>query len=40
VKTDALNLNKDIKIFPLSAKTGAGIAAWCEWLAESVSRVK
>jgi hydrogenase nickel incorporation protein HypB len=25
-------LNKDIKIFPLSAKTGEGMEAWCDWL--------
>lgn len=32
---DARILNKDIKIFPVSAKTGEGFAAWCEWLANS-----
>lgn len=29
---DARRLNKDIKIFPVSAKTGEGMEAWCEWL--------
>ncbi len=29
---DAKRLNKDIKIFPLSAKTGEGMDAWCDWL--------
>lgn len=29
---DAKRLNKDIKIFPVSAKTGEGMEAWCEWL--------
>jgi len=38
VRTDARNLNKDIRIFPLSAKTGSGFAAWCDWLGESVLR--
>ncbi len=37
VKADARNLNKDIVIFPVSAKTGAGFAEWCKWVAESVS---
>jgi hydrogenase nickel incorporation protein HypB len=32
---DAKRLNKDIKIFPLSAKTGEGMDAWCEWLCEN-----
>ncbi len=36
VKADARKLNKDIKIFPISAKTGAGFADWCNWLKESV----
>ncbi len=29
-------LNPDIKIFPISAKTGEGIAAWTEWLYREV----
>mgnify|MGYP002914263612 FL=1 len=24
--------NPDIKIFPISAKTGEGVDAWCDWL--------
>jgi hydrogenase nickel incorporation protein HypB len=40
VKADALNLNRNIRIFPLSARTGAGFGQWCDWLAESVSRGK
>ena len=35
-KADALKLNKDIKIFPISAKTGAGFADWYDWLIKSV----
>ena len=30
-------LNKDIKIFPLSAKTGEGVEAWTNWLKEQLS---
>jgi hydrogenase nickel incorporation protein HypB len=40
VKADARNLNKDIRIFPLSAKTGSGFGQWCDWLAELVLRGK
>jgi len=32
VKADARKLNKDIKIFPISAKTGEGMDDWYEWL--------
>jgi hydrogenase nickel incorporation protein HypB len=35
VKTDACKLNKDIKIFPISAKTGEGMADWYDWLQKS-----
>lgn len=38
VKTDARKLNKGIKIFPLSAKTGSGFAEWHEWLIRSVRK--
>jgi len=34
-KDDARKLNKDIEIFPVSAKTGEGLAAWCDWLIKS-----
>lgn len=30
-------LNKDIKIFPLSAKTGEGVEAWTNWLKEQLN---
>jgi hydrogenase nickel incorporation protein HypB len=33
---DARKLNKEIEIFPISAKTGAGFADWCDWLAKAV----
>ena len=29
--------NPDLKIFPLSAKTGEGMDAWCDWLKTQVS---
>lgn len=29
--------NPDLKIFPISAKTGEGVDAWCEWLLENVN---
>lgn len=31
-------LNKDIIIFPLSAKTGEGVDAWADWLRQEVKR--
>lgn len=36
VKEHILKLNPNIKIFPISAKTGEGVDAWCEWLKEEV----
>ena len=36
VKADACKLNKDIKIFPISAKTGEGMPQWYEWLQKSI----
>jgi len=36
VKVDARKLNKDIKIFPISAKTGEGMDDWYEWLQKSI----
>jgi hydrogenase nickel incorporation protein HypB len=38
VKADALKLNKDIKIFPISAKTGVGLTNWYDWLIKSVKK--
>jgi len=32
VKERALNINPNIKIFEISAKTGEGIEQWAEWL--------
>ncbi len=35
-KADARKLNKDINIFPISAKTGEGMTDWYDWLIKSV----
>ena len=40
VKSDALNLNKDIEIFSISAKTGEGMQSWYDWLANSVRQIR
>ncbi|MFC1763662.1 hydrogenase nickel incorporation protein HypB [Planctomycetota bacterium] len=31
-QVDARRLNHALEVFPLSAKTGAGFADWCDWL--------
>jgi hydrogenase nickel incorporation protein HypB len=36
---DAGRMNKEIKIFPISAKTGEGMDAWNNWLIEEVRRI-
>lgn len=36
VKEDAHKLNKNIKIFPISAKTGDGMTDWYNWLQKAV----
>jgi hydrogenase nickel incorporation protein HypB len=40
VKADILKLNKDVKIFPASAKTGQGMQEWNVWLTELVQKTK
>jgi hydrogenase nickel incorporation protein HypB len=40
VKADARKLNKGIEIFPISAKTGQGMADWYNWLKESVKNIQ
>lgn len=30
--------NPNLKIFPICAKTGEGIEAWCDWLADAVAQ--
>ncbi len=32
LRENALRINPALEIFPLSAKTGEGVDAWCEWL--------
>ena len=32
--------NPNLKIFPISAKTGEGVDAWCDWLREQVQDFK
>ncbi len=39
-KADARKLNKDIEIFPISAKTGEGMADWCDWLKKEVKKLR
>jgi hydrogenase nickel incorporation protein HypB len=40
VKDYVLKRNPNIKILPISAKTGEGISEWCNWLAEQVNDMK
>ncbi len=35
-KADARSLNKSLEIFPISAKTGEGMANWYDWLVQEV----
>jgi hydrogenase nickel incorporation protein HypB len=37
-KADARKLNKAVKIFPISARTGQGMAEWYDWLVDSVKK--
>jgi len=39
VKADARRLNRSIEIFPVSAKTGEGMAAWYDWLKGQIASV-
>ena len=34
----ALMRNPNLKIFPICAKTGEGVDAWCDWLADAVAQ--
>ena len=38
-KADARRLNKDIEIFPISARRGDGMDRWCEWLIKLVEKI-
>ncbi len=39
-RRDALALNKDLKIFEVSCKSGAGLTAWFSWLGEQIDTFK
>jgi hydrogenase nickel incorporation protein HypB len=39
-KADARRLNKTIEIFPVSAKTGEGLAVWYDWLIKTLEQTK
>jgi hydrogenase nickel incorporation protein HypB len=36
----ARSLNKEIEIFPVSAKTGEGLDSWYDWLRQEVAKKK
>lgn len=38
VREFALRRNPDLKIFPISAKTGEGVKEWCDWLSAQVEQ--
>lgn len=38
VKKDARKLNKDVKIFEISATTGQGLKGWLDWLLKSAAK--
>jgi len=40
VKADARKLNKNIEIFPISAKTGEGMTDWYDWLKKEVKKIR
>ncbi len=35
-KADATVLNKNLKIFPISARTGEGMDSWSDWIIEQI----
>ena len=35
LRQNALSINPSLEIFPVSAKTGEGVSAWCSWLLEN-----
>ncbi|SFN97506.1 hydrogenase nickel incorporation protein HypB [Proteiniclasticum ruminis] len=39
LKERVYHLNKDIEIFPLSAKTGEGMEAWTNWIRKQMGRM-
>ena len=39
VKNDARKLNKNIEIFPISARTGEGMSIWYDWLERQLNNL-
>lgn len=39
-KADATKINRSLDIFEISAKTGHGFNQWCDWLVNSVNKLK
>lgn len=39
LKNNALHINPNLKVFETSCTTGDGIAKWCEWLTEEISKM-
>lgn len=37
-RQDACRLNPQLAVFPVSARTGEGLDAWCQWLRQTVGR--
>jgi hydrogenase nickel incorporation protein HypB len=40
LKTNARQINPDLRVFETSCTSGAGIAEWCEWLLEQTSALR
>ena len=40
VKNNVLSVNPAMSVFPVSARTGEGVEAWCRWLKERMGRIK
>jgi len=40
VRSEVYRLNKKIKIFSVSAKTGKGFDGWCDWLFEHTKQIR
>ena len=38
-RQDASRLNSQLAIFPVSARTGEGLEAWCQWLKEQIPAI-
>lgn len=40
IKADILKLNREVRIFPVSAKTGDGMQSWYNWLEDTIAKRK